>query len=124
MKDAVKLLQYIGIAMIVSYLPRFVYLVKLCSYNCSIKAKDGSKDREKVLHAMYWLILSNVLTIISTIAILYAWGGSMSDFHENLLYTQAVTIPLALWWRKDIKIWIEIRVAYEKYGPGLENNGV
>lgn len=40
-------LKYVAIGMIVAYIPRMFYMVKLCGYNCcGGKTKDTSNDRE------------------------------------------------------------------------------
>ena len=69
-------LKYIAIGMIVAYIPRMYYLVKLCGYNCcGGKTKDTSKDREELVLAMNALMVSTILAVVLTIIIAAATGA-------------------------------------------------
>ena len=81
LKHAANLLMYISIALVVAYAPRFFYFIRLWGYNyCGGNKTDTSEDRKKVLHGFNGMLVSNILSIVCTIIIMFAWKGDFGKF--------------------------------------------
>jgi len=58
-KETGNVMMYVAIGMLVGYLPRFIYLAKLCGYVCcGGKASDTAADRQQLVTAMNALLIS------------------------------------------------------------------
>ena len=66
--------------MILSFIPRFYWFKKLCSFVCcGGKRKDTHDDRQALLTGVHALLVSQFFTIITTLIITIAFGKVVNE---------------------------------------------
>jgi hypothetical protein len=112
--DAARSLMFVGVGIVLAYIPRFYYFVKLCGFSCcGGSRRDTSQDRYSLVQAMNALLISNLATVILVVVVTLAFGGEMAKV-QDLIVNMIISSLVVLWWRMDIKKWVASKENMEK----------
>ena len=129
-------LYWVGISMLVCYIPRLFYFCKLCGLQClGGKVADKLEDRQGMVWALNGLLASQILTVVSCIVVTIFLGvtvnnDKLKDVGEianttqdnkwlrvsQVLGNQGFGILMTLWWRYDYTKWYQTKKDIENGG--------
>ena len=95
--------------MIFAEMPRVLYMIILLRFITGFGLlRDTVADREVVLRGINILTMSQILTSIVTLTIIFAAGKETVSMIPDI-FASFTFLMLTLWWRYDIKTWVEVR---------------
>ena len=100
-----KIILYVAIGLLITYLPRFFYFCKLCGYNCC--GNDTSSSRQGLATGMWGLVISSFLSSLLVVVINLAILKTIDPSVVHIIIYFAVQALFAIWWLTDIKKWVQ-----------------